>query len=199
MQFSTVLTDFSGPKQFADEGTSVAPEALEDEKLKSFEDGYSAGWDDAMKAQEERGKKLSSALNDAVETASVSKEQAFSAFSQANAEFLNALLNLAFPQVSPNILAFHVKDVIVKYGIDVSDVACELLVSEKQFEVVSGCAKDLELQDLKIVASNKIELDCALMKYHTQEKSIDLDELFGVLRSLCEHLATSQNEESASV
>ena len=199
MQFSNVLTDFSGPKTLPDEVSTAQNEALEDEKLKSFEDGYSAGWDDAMKAQEERGRKLSSALQEAVAQARVTKEEAFGVFSEASANFLNTLLSAALPKFSSQIVSFHAKELIERFSIDLNAIDTELVVSAHQVDVFTSHMKDIQINDLKIVGSSDLDVDQAVMRFSGQEKGIDLDELYKLLHTLCETIVTRDKEDGINV
>lgn len=199
MQFSNVLTDFSGPKTLPAEASTAQSEALEDEKLKSFEDGYSAGWDDAMKAQEERGRKLSSALQEAVAQARVTKEEAFGVFSEASANLLNTLLGAALPKFSSQIVSFHAKELIQRFNIDLDAVDTELVVSTHQVDVFASHVKDLQINDLKIIGSSSLDVDQAIMRFSGQEKGIDLDELYKLLHTLCETIVTRDKEDGINV
>jgi len=199
MQFSNVLTDFSGPKTLPDEVSTAQNEALEDEKLKSFEDGYSAGWDDAMKAQEERGRKLSSALQEAVAQARVTKEEAFGVFSEASANLLNTLLGAALPKFSSQIVSFHAKELIERFSIDLNAIDTELVVSSHQVDVFTSHIKDIQINDLKIIGSSDLDVDQAVMRFSGQEKGIDLDELYKLLHTLCETIVTRDKEDGINV
>jgi len=196
MQFSNVLMDFSGPKQPAGDVSSTANEALEDEKLKSFEDGYSAGWDDAMKAQEERGRKLSAALHEAVADATATKEEAFSAFSEVNTAFVSALLDLVFPKLAAEILSAQTIDLIAKYNMDENDVGTQLLVSHEQREVFSNFVTEQKLDGINVVASDEVCSDQVVIKFVNQEKQLDFNELLAELRSLCSHILETTKEGS---
>ena len=196
MQFSNVLADFSGASQPGSETASGANEALEDEKLKSFEDGYSAGWDDAMKAQEERGKKLSSALHEAVANAKATQEDAFRAFSQSNSTFVSALLDVVFPNLATEVLSLQIKNLVSKYEADLDDVSFEVLVSPEQLEVFSKFVSEQKLEGVTVVARDAVLYDQVIMKFLNQEQQLDINALLDELRLLCSHILETTKEDT---
>ena len=196
MQFSNVLADFSGASQPGSETASGANEALEDEKLKSFEDGYSAGWDDAMKAQEERGKKLSSALHEAVANAKATQEDAFRAFSQSNSTFVSALLDVVFPNLATEVLSLQIKNLVSKYEADLDDVSFEVLVSPEQLEVFSKFVSEQKLEGVTVVARDAVLYDQVIVKFLNQEQQLDINALLDELRLLCSHILETTKEDT---
>lgn len=94
---SNLLEDFSNSTSDGSE-TGDDTEPMEDVKLAAFEDGYRAGWDDALAAQREAGKLISETTRDILAAATLTREDAVTAIGKGACDLLGAVIDKIFTE-----------------------------------------------------------------------------------------------------
>ena len=128
MAIAHLLEDFSPP--LAEDGPAkmMSAVALEDQRLLSFEQGYSAGWDDAISAQTQGQKQASLALARTLEDASFTYHEALSQFSSSVEPLFTALFERVLPKIMHETVGGRL-GVKASGGIRDIDFATELIAA----------------------------------------------------------------------
>jgi len=98
MPISHLLQDFGS---FAPPGHPVSilsETALEDEKLASFEQGYTAGWDDSLKMQTDEQTRVSGALAQNLEDLSFTYQEAYTQMLNSVTPIFSAMVDRVLPE-----------------------------------------------------------------------------------------------------
>ena len=110
MSIAHLLEDFEknifevGRVQLMDE------DALEEYRLTAFEQGYSAGWDDAVSAQTEDHARVSEALGKSLEDLSFTYHEALSQMTLSLEPMFNSLMDTVLPQTIEKTYSQHIVD-----------------------------------------------------------------------------------------
>lgn len=108
MSLSGYFEDFGSQPTASAGNAPVSDSVLEDERLKSFEVGYSAGWDDAIKAQSDTGTQVTEDLRQALADFDFTLHEATGQFSELIAPNLIEIFNKILPEIAQSSLPFHI-------------------------------------------------------------------------------------------
>ena len=118
MSISHLLEDFAAYT----EGNRIdlTDVLLEEQRLESFENGYQAGWEDAVKAQSEDSRKVSADLAQSLTDLSFSYHEARSALTESLAPLLRQMVQSVLPRLArqslPERVAEEVEAVMAGQG-----------------------------------------------------------------------------------
>ena len=111
MTISHLLEDFGGtPAPEPKPGTLMGEEELEDVRLGAFEQGYSAGWEDATAAQEKENQRLSAALAGNLEDMAFTYQEAVSQMTLALEPLFRTLIASFLPEAMARTLGDRILD-----------------------------------------------------------------------------------------
>lgn len=135
---SEVLIDFGAqaPVPVGDVAT-VDENALEAAKLDSFEGGYRAGWDDAIKNQTEDHARISSDFSQSLQDLSFTYHEAYSQVLNGIAPLLEEMVRSLLPAVLQQTLGQHVQEQLMA-------MAQEIGAREVVIAVAPGCAATIK-------------------------------------------------------
>jgi flagellar biosynthesis/type III secretory pathway protein FliH len=108
MSIAHLLEDFEVSMTTAGRMQLISQELLEDERLASFEQGYSAGWDDAVAAQGESQAQLVAALSNNLEDLSFTYNEALSQMATSLEPMFDSLVQLVLPETMAQGFGQHI-------------------------------------------------------------------------------------------
>ena len=137
MTISHLLEDFD-PTLAAAPGASVLDEeALEDFRLGAFEKGYSAGWEDAVSAQDKDNRRISSSLSQNLEDLSFTYQEALLQMTQSVEPVFRTLVDVALPEAMKSAISDHLVA-------ELHDMAADALSQPIVISVPSGAAEAVQ-------------------------------------------------------
>lgn len=175
--------------------SAPSEEDLEDLKLKSFEQGYGAGWDDAVKAQAESGHLLAETVQQSLLDARMTREQAFKAFIAASHPLIDELVTKILPVVADRTLPQHVVALLNKAIEDASDLPVEIRVSPDQHAAASRVLDGRMPDTASLTADESLAPGQACFALGPSEKQIDLPELISQISEAVDAFYNSVQEE----
>lgn len=182
----------SAPVQATADSTA---EEMEDLKLKSFEQGYGAGWDDAIKAQAETGKLLVDTVQQSLMDARFTRDQAMQSFIAATRPLLDQLVAKILPELGKRMLPHHVSALLTKAIEEASALPVEIRVSEDQHAAVSRLLDGKLPENASLVADPSLEAGQACCALGSSEKQVDLPGLVSEIADAVEAFYNSVQEE----
>ena len=148
MSIAHLLEDFSA---YSD-GNPIAltDVLLEEQRLESFETGYQAGWEDAVKAQSDASRHISADLAQNIQDLSFTYQEARSAVIESLAPLLTQMVETVLPKLAHQHLPDRVAEVV------------QTLVAEQgqHRAIIQACAK--EIPALEDLLSHDPEMDVTL-------------------------------------
>jgi flagellar biosynthesis/type III secretory pathway protein FliH len=197
MGTSRLFEDFSqrkAPEKQKSASTSMI-EDLEDQKLKSFEEGYGAGWDDAIKAQHDSGKLLVDTVQQSLIEARLVREDALQAFISATRPLLDGLVRKVLPALAEQTLPHHVAGLLSRAIEEAADLPLEIRVAEDQHAAVARLLEDRMPETARLVADPDLAAGQACCALGQSEKQIDLPGLLAEITDAVEAFYNSIQEE----
>lgn len=128
MTIAHLLEEFAGEED-AGGLRLISDLALEEERLAAFDDGFAAGWDDALKAQKQTETRINEAFADALETAGFTYHEALSQITENLSPVFEQLVAMVLPEVLQTTLGLHVIDRLTELATDAAAQPITVTVS----------------------------------------------------------------------
>ncbi len=197
MTLAHLYQNFGGKAGGADGSGDAVDEALEEEKLKSFESGYQAGWDDAIKAQEDTRTHVSAEFARNLQEISFSYHEARAALKKDLGAFLAPVLQNLLPSVGRDGLSQHVLEHVTRLAQEHMERPVEIAVAPEKVETLTR-AFDAEFEEpFKIVGDNGLSEDDVFVRLGTAEVMIDIEPWLQEIRDhVTAYLTAPEKEQS---
>lgn len=98
-------------------------------RLDSFEQGYKAGWDDAIKTQSEDQSRISSDLAQNLQDLSFTYHEAYSQVVEGMAPLLNDMIESLLPTLARDALGLHILEMLQELTLKQSAQSVEIVVA----------------------------------------------------------------------
>lgn len=99
MPISHLLLDFGGSGSATQPLSILGESAFEEQKLESFEQGYTAGWDDSLKMQSEEQDRVTGTLARNLEDLSFTYQEAYTQMLNSVTPIFGAMVDRVLPEV----------------------------------------------------------------------------------------------------
>ncbi|WP_136443233.1 ABC transporter ATP-binding protein [Pacificoceanicola onchidii] len=174
-----IFEDFGEQRQSpASESAPAIDEAdLEGQKLDAFENGFKAGWDDAIKAQANESAQLSSALSQHLQDLSFTYHEASNHMVDAVSPLLNEMINVLLPEMAKATIGVHLFEKIKEMTKEIGSVDVNIAVSPENVSVVNEVLSEELGFPVIVVADDTLSDEQADIRFGSTEKQIDLGDL----------------------
>ncbi|CUH79124.1 hypothetical protein [Tropicibacter naphthalenivorans] len=174
-----LLEDFSAaaPSAGAQEAGGVNEAELEGHKLEAFENGYRAGWDDAVKAQSEDKARISSGLSQHLQDLSFTYHEAYSQVMNGMTPLLNEIVNALLPALARETLGQHIAEHLKEMAQQIGSMDVYIAVSPQNMDAVSPLLEQDFGFPIQVVADDTLAEEQADIRFGETEKQVDLGDL----------------------
>jgi len=192
---SHLFEDFGDITKPKSKPPSFKVEEVEDQKLESFEKGYQAGWDDAVKAQAEAKTHVSSELATSLQDASFEFHEVRSVLSTAVRDIMDEVLKTIMPTIAQASLGAHIREQVMSMTRDALDRSIDIVISPDAEDVVQTLIdRDVE-QPFRFVTDPLLSPTQVLLRVGAEEREINLHEtLDEVSKTVQSYFETEQTE-----
>ena len=194
MGTALLFEDFSRLATAKDPVATRFEEDLEDQKLKSFEQGYGAGWEDAVKAQTATGRHVAEAMVDAINQSQMTRDDAIKSLSELIESLFCQVVEKTLPKAAHAAFCEKILDLVNetvgRFGqAPISVRACSSQVGALK-ELVADCLPP----GSTVTAEHDLAEDQVRIAVQTEEISADLPRLFNELETVTQAFLTSAKE-----
>lgn len=177
MTISHLLEDFGSEPAKPEARTMLGEEELEDFRLGAFEQGYSAGWEDATAAQRKENHRISAALTSNLEDISFTYHEAINQMTLSLEPLFHALIASFLPEVIKRSVGTQILGQLKQLARDQLDAPIWLVVPPGASEAIKTLlSSDLSLP-IRIVEDTGLDGGQAHLRVGTVEREIDCGEL----------------------
>lgn len=188
------LEDFGAPLSEV-KGYAVSDEVLETERLESFDKGYRAGWDDAIKAKTDEGTQQADAVVQALQDLSFTYHEVHAQLLSNLSPLLDEILQKILPSLARETLGAHVVDQLSQIARDIGTVQIEIAVApgaaERVSQLVNNAASSLPIS---VIETNDVPEGRADMRLGRKELSVDLSEVTAQITEAVRSVLYDQKE-----
>lgn len=195
MSISHLLEDFSDTHNTSISVKPMTEDALEELRLTAFEQGYSAGWEDAIAAQSSEQGRISAELARNLEDLSFTYHEALTQMLAGLRPLFHALTETVLPELMAQTFAGHIVE-------QLCDMAQEQGAQSVVLSVPSGVASTLKpildqgfTMPVQIVEDPGFVAGQAGLRIGAHEQIIDCEHLLTTIRDNVEAFFYQTNKE----
>jgi flagellar assembly protein FliH len=159
----------------------LSEEALEDERLQAFDNGYRAGWDDSASAFQDDQRRISGELANNLQDLSFTYHEARNAMVGEMEEILRVMVEQILPSTLTNSLGEMIVRKVTDVASDVSEVPVEIVVSPGSTKLIQDLVAGKVAPPLRILEEQSLGEGQAYLRMGTAEHKFDLE---SVLREI---------------
>lgn len=177
--------NFGDVKEEPNTNENLIVEGIEDQKLQSFEEGYQAGWDDAVKAQTDATMKVSTELGQNLQDMSFTYHEALSKLTLSMEPMITQIVDKLLPSIARQAVGVHISSELYEMVKAAAGQPIEIVVAPENVETVKELGENNLTEAFEIVAEPSMGQGQAYVRIGNEEKNIDLDSIIlGVSEAL---------------
>ncbi|WP_439525056.1 ABC transporter ATP-binding protein [Marivita sp.] len=191
------LEDFGSPAS-GESSVSVSDEMLESERLESFDKGYRAGWDDAIKAKAEDGAHLSDGIAQNLQDLSFTYHDVHAQVLSNLTPLFHEILQKILPSLARDTLGAHIAEQLSKIARDIGTVQIEIAVAPGFGAQVSQFVNEASSSlPISVTESTAVSEGQAELRLGAKELSIDLSDVSKQITEAVHAVLHDQSEKRA--
>lgn len=195
MAIAHLLEDFSAGVASGDVMKLMSDVALEDQRLASFEQGYSAGWEDAFEAQEKDQSRITGNLASSLGDLSFTYHEAMTQLMSSVEPVFRSLVELVLPELLAQTVGQHIVEQFCEMARDQASGPATLIVPVGAGAALAPIlAKELPLP-VEITEDAKIGPGCAYLRLGSIECEIDSKALLESIHESIDAFTYQNHEE----
>ncbi len=153
--------------------SALPEEQVEDLQLASFDAGYQAGWEDALKAQQESSGQATINAAQHLQDMSFTYREAFLKLSEAMQPLLSQIVHKLLPEVSHQVLGVHILQQLNALMEANAENAIEIVVSQSEEEGLQEALKNVAGVPFEIRADPVLLPGQAFLRVNNAEREIN--------------------------
>lgn len=161
---------------------------IDGEKLKSFEDGYQAGWEDSLRAKNETHEGITSDLAKNLQDVSFGYHEARSTLTQSLRPLFEEIMNKLLPETVRTSIGLHIVEQLTNMVRDQSDQLIEIVVSPFNFETLKNLLEEQVSDPFVLLVQPDLAEGQVYIRLGTQEREIDFEKVIQEIRNSTNNL-----------
>ena len=195
MAITHLLEDFSSANAAGDVMNLMSEDALEDLRLESFEKGYSAGWEDALAAQEKDHMRFAGLLADSLQDMSFTYQEALTELMGSVQPVFRSLVDVVLPAVMAQTLGEHIVEQLCEMVRAQTSGPASLVVPAGVGASLSPLlTRDLPMP-VEITEDPQLDAGRAFLRLGKSEREIDANALLESIRESLDAFSYQTNED----
>lgn len=198
MTLRSVLEDFGSTQIRPLHPGGIATADLEAEKLEAYEQGYRAGWDDAIKAQADDKTRIASDFAQNLQDLSFTYHEAYSRVLNAMSPLLQDMVNTLLPEMARQTLAPHLIEQLETLAGDIGSLKVIIAVAPGNLEAVQPLTTRDFGFPLELTADDTLGEGQADLRFGETEREIDLSDVIQSIGKSVEAFAYDNERKVAN-
>lgn len=195
MNASVLYKDFGSDLLEHGSTSTVSSDELEDEKLQAFENGYQAGWDDAIKAQTNLDLSISSALATNLQEASFQYHEMRGQMTRRVREIVQGIIDAVLPDMAQQSLGGHIVQLIEGHTRTSLEQQVRLRVPVNAVQHIERLLPETPIE-YELVGDPSLSPDQAFLDLGDSHHAIDLGRVIkDVQTAVSDYFETQDSEE----
>lgn len=162
--------------------TTVSPDMVEAARLEAYEEGYKAGWDDAIGANTAEHLQLAADLSQNLRDMAFTYHEAVTHVTKALGGVFDGMLTHFLPEAAQLALAPKVQEVIAALPIQSNSMPLTIAVADDNLRIMEKVAEATDHEAIEVVADGDLTAGQVSLRFGPQEVALDFDALLEELR-----------------
>ncbi len=194
MALSHLLQDFGDSLSVGNQ-ISISDVSLEEQRLESFEQGFKAGWDDAIKSQGGEQAKISSEFSRNMQDLSFTYHEAHTNLFKAMEPLLQQMVETVLPKIAHQTIGARVVEQLSEMARDQGDQPVQITVAPSNHATMEKLLQQEFGFPLSVVEEPTLGEGQVYLKFGQSERQIDLDEVLnGIGQAVAAFFHENQKE-----
>ncbi|PVA09659.1 flagellar biosynthesis protein [Pelagivirga sediminicola] len=181
MSIAHLLEDFSSVS--SGQSISITDVSLEEHRLQGFENGYKAGWEDAVKAANDEASRISSDFAGNLQDISFTLQEAQLGILAAMRPLLSGMVNTVLPQLARQSLGLRVLDTLEGMARAVADGPVEIVTAPGNIDALQALIDERNIADVRLTGEPTMGEGQVHVRAAGSEQEIDLDAVLGQIET----------------
>jgi len=160
----------------------VSNDALEVARLEAYEEGYKAGWDDAVGANTSEHLQLSADLSQNLRDMAFTYQEAVAHVTKSLGGVFEGMLTHFLPEAAKIALAPKVLDVIADLPLGSDSMPLTLVVAEENLRIMEKVTAAADHEPISVEVDPDLTTGQVSLRFASQEVALDFDALLEDLR-----------------
>jgi len=195
MSVSHLYQNFHGRLSTPKDAATSTDEALDDARLDSFEAGYQAGWDDAVKAQGDTDAKLTEEFVQSIQDMSFTYHEAYRKLSVGMKPVMAAIVTTLLPKVAEQAVGLQIMDQLTELMANESNTLLEIAVAPEKRQLVEQLLSNQVAVPFTVTEETALSSGQIYLRAADAEREINLDAVFeGISTAIDAFFHTAEQE-----
>ncbi|MGB3243205.1 MAG: hypothetical protein WBB25_01620 [Sulfitobacter sp.] len=155
--------------------TPVEHDAMEEMQLASFDTGYQAGWEDALKAHEKNAEQATIDIFQNLQDISFTHHEAYLKLSGSMKPLLSQIVGKLLPQVAQKVVGVHILDQLTELMDSQAGTGLEIAVSPTNLDELQSMLSEMVQLPFTLVPDTSLSGGQAYLRIGGSEREINLD------------------------
>jgi len=195
MTIAHLLEDFGNAGK-VQPATTVSDELHEEQKLVSFENGYTAGWDDAVGAQESETSKISVTLANSLEDMSFTYHEAQNQLIESLDPMFKVLTSAILPDALAASFGHHIVDQLTDMAKDQTGQPLVITVAAGEAAGVRSALTQTFSVEVKVREDSELSPGQAYLRVGSLEREINSAALLDSIRDSVDAFSYQVKEDA---
>lgn len=164
-------------------------------RLEAYEDGYKAGWDDAVGANQAEQMQVAADLAQNIKDMSFTYQEACTEVSKSLRGVFDAMLSLFLPEVARVALAPKVAEELEKLPLNADSMRIVLSVAPESRPILERLTQDKNDDQLTLQEDTSLTGGQVIISFGENEVSVDFDALLEEMKNALEMFNYELNKE----
>ncbi len=179
MGLAQILEDFGTYDATPGVTIQLSDVALEEQRLEAFENGYKAGWDDAITAQGDDQTRIATDFARNLQDLSFTYHDAFNQLTKAIQPLLTQIVSKVLPEMAHATLGAQVVEQLTDMARTQAGEPVEVVVSPANATSISALAEQDLGMPITIVEEPSLGEGQVYLRFGQTEREINLDQVLG--------------------
>lgn len=181
------------------EELDVPEDLLEDMQLVSFDNGYQAGWEDAITAQEVTAEKNAASISQNLQDLAFSHREAYEKLRVSMRPLLFQITNKLLPDSAYKLVGLHLIEELCQLMEESAETAIEIVASPDNREHLLEVLENLPAIPFQIASDPNLTSGQAYLRNAQGEKEINIDGVLSGIANAIEAYYDQTSEEIKNV
>ncbi|MBQ4823328.1 ABC transporter ATP-binding protein [Leisingera sp. HS039] len=196
MTIAHLLEDFAMNTSAEPALPAVSEELIEEQRLASFENGYSAGWDDAVTAKDQESSRISTELANSLEDLSFTYHEAQSQLLDSLDPMFKVLTSAVLPDAMAASFGHHIVDQLADMAKGQTDQPMQIVVAPGEAAPVRSLLPDNFSVPVTVQEDSVLSAGQAYLRIGSTECEINCDALLESIQDSIEAFTYHAKEDS---
>lgn len=192
MSITHLLEDFGGGSAVEAPDPGLSEEAVEEQRLVSFEKGYSAGWEDAISAKDQESTRISATLASSLEDLNFTYHEAQAQLIESLDPMFKVLTSSVLPDAMSATFGHHIVDQLTDMARFQTDQAMQIVVSPSESHAIRALVAENISVPVKVQEDDTLAEGQAYLRVGASERELNssalLESIHGSIDAFTYHV-----------